>query len=161
MTKSGLTVLTNPNPELRQVSAVVTPEDLASKETQAFIDQLEVAMHEFDGVGIAAPQVGVKKRIIVVHMEDGAKTFVNPEIVSKSFRTITGEEGCLSVPGIYGLVKRSRTAKVKALTRDGKSVEMSVAELPSVIFQHEIDHLNGILFIDKVEKFTTAGQSQL
>ena len=161
MTNSGLTVLTNPHPELRRVSAAVTSADLASKETQAFIDQLEIAMREFDGVGIAAPQVGDKRRIIVALIGGRAQTFVNPELVSKSFRTAMGEEGCLSVPGVYGLVKRCRTVKVKALTRDGAPVELDCGGLEAVIFQHEIDHLDGILFIDKVEKFTSAGRSKL
>ncbi len=153
MKKSGLTVLTNPHPELRRVSSIVSAKDLASPETQAFIDQLETAMIEYDGVGIAAPQVGVKKRIIIVKMDGHVTAFVNPEIISTSFRTSLSEEGCLSVPGVFGLVKRNRHAKVKTQSRDGKEMILDTKDLTAYVFQHEIDHLNGVLFIDKVEKY--------
>lgn len=160
--KTSLHILTNPNPLLRKRSVEVTPEELAQPETQAFLDELEKAMFEYDGVGIAAPQVGVNKRFIVVNAEgNGATVFVNPEILDKSFRTAEGEEGCLSVPGIYGLVKRHKRVKVQALTREGKEVFFDLSGLPAVVWQHEIDHLNGVLFIDKVTKYTEAGTSKL
>ncbi len=161
MEKSGLAVLTNPDPNLRRVSAPVSVEDLRSPETQAFIDRMEIAMREFDGVGLAAPQVGDARRIIVVLEGERASTYVNPEIVGTSFRTAVGEEGCLSVPGVYGLVKRHRTVKVKALKRDGTPIETEAGGLDAVIFQHEVDHLNGVLFIDKVERFTDGGKGKL
>lgn len=149
-----LSILTNPNPLLRRVSAPVTSEDLASKETQAFIDDLEVAMVEHDGVGLASPQVGVAKRIIATNAHGKTQAFINPEIIEKSFRTERSEEGCLSVPGVFGFVKRHKSITVKALTRDGKEVTLKLSDLAAFVFQHEIDHLNGILFIDKVEKYT-------
>lgn len=149
-----LTILTNPNPLLRGISAPVTLEDLASKETQAFIDDFEKAMVLHDGVGLAAPQVGVTKRIIATNVHGKTEAFINPEIIEKSFRTTRSEEGCLSVPGVFGMVKRPKTITVKAFTRDGKEVVLKLSDLSATVFQHEIDHLNGILFIDKVEKYT-------
>lgn len=149
-----LTILTNPNPLLRRVSIPVIPEDLASKETQAYIDELEVAMVEHDGVGLASPQVGIAKRIISTNVHGKTEAFINPEIIEKSFRTALSEEGCLSVPGIYGLVKRHKNITVKALNRAGKEVVLKLTDLSAFVFQHEIDHLDGILFIDKVEKYT-------
>ncbi len=158
-----LTIVTNPDPRLRQRSAEVSREELALPETQAFLDELEEAMHIYDGIGIAAPQVGVSKRIIVVNLEGhgGAQVLVNPEITQRSFRMADGEEGCLSVPGIFGMVRRHRAVKAKALRRDGTEITLDLKDLPAVILQHEIDHLDGILFIDKVTKYTEAGSSKL
>lgn len=159
---TSLHILTNPDPRLRQRSEEVTPEELAQPETQAFLDELEKAMFAYDGVGIAAPQVGVFKRCIVVNAEgNGATVYCNPEILEKSFRTAEGEEGCLSVPGVYGLVKRHKRVTVRAVTRDAKVVTLELDGLAAVVWQHEIDHLNGVLFIDKITKYTKAGTSKL
>ena len=151
----SLEILKNPNPELRKKSVLVDEARFGSDELKQLGDELIEAMMDDDGIGIAAPQVGIHERIIVVNMKDtGPTVFVNPKVVSRSMSKIAFEEGCLSVPGVYGMVERPKKVKVKAKTIDGLPVTLNLKNLEAVIFQHEIDHLDGILFIDKVYKFT-------
>ena len=146
-------VLTTPNDLLRQKSRGVSVEELRSDETQKLIDEMIKSMKVENGVGLAAPQVGVHQRIIIAETKQGPKAFINPEITKSSHRKIKSEEGCLSIPGVVGIVQRNKTVSVKALDRDGKDVELEdVDGLLSIIFQHEIDHLDGILFIDRAKK---------
>lgn len=156
-----LPVLHTPNPELRVVSQAITAEDLLAAKTQTFIDALMETMAVEDGVGIAAPQVGVHERIIIVETPQGVQAFANPEIVSRSVRLVQSVEGCLSVPGVAGTVKRHSSVKVKALNRHGQPLEMKANGLLAIIFQHEIDHLDGILFIDKATQIIKDVKSRL
>lgn len=156
-----LTVLHEPNKELRVVSAPVSDTALADPRTQKLIDELIVTMIDENGVGIAAPQVGVHDRIIIVETPTGIIPYVNPEIVSRSVRMVASIEGCLSVPGTCGTVKRHSSVKVKAKTRDGEDVEVKANGLLAIIFQHEIDHLDGVLFIDRATKITKDVTSRL
>jgi len=155
-----LPILKEPNPILRQVAAPVSLDDLAAPETQALLDQMIETMFAANGVGLAAPQVGVSKRMIAVLMNEKPYVFANPEIVSSNPRKTDSEEGCLSVPETFGIVKRSRGVQVKALDRSGKPATVKVSGLPAVIFQHEIDHLNGTLFIDKVERLVESPKTE-
>jgi peptide deformylase len=148
-----LPILTNPNPILRQVAEPVETTEILSSEFQKLIDDMIETMIK-DGVGLAAPQVGVSRRLIIVKMKHGPEAFINPKIFSASIRQTKGEEGCLSIPGVWGIVKRHVKVKVKAINRRGEKVLIKASGLEAVIFQHEIDHLNGILFIDKAEKIT-------
>ena len=108
-------------------------------------------MIEKNGVGLAANQVGVLKRIIVVQTEEGPQVFVNPEIIKKSREREKDQEGCLSLPeSLYLDIKRSREVQVQALKLDGGKVKIKAKDLQARIFQHEIDHINGILIIDRV-----------
>ncbi len=150
----SLEILHEPDDRLRVKSVEISLDDLRSEETQTLIDEMFVEMRNANGVGLAAPQVGVNKRIIVVDEGKGAREYINPRITAKSFRKFDFEEGCLSVPGVWGFVHRYRSVTVKALDRHGKKVTVKGSGLLSVIFQHEIDHLDGVLFIDKVEQFT-------
>lgn len=143
-----------PNNELRVRSAEVPKADVGSDRIRRMVEELTATMREENGVGIAAPQVGIHERVIIVDHGDGATAYVNPEIVSRSFRTFLSEEGCLSVPGVWGMVKRHRSVTIKALSMDGKTVTVDAHGLEAVIFQHEIDHLDGVLFIDRAERFT-------
>lgn len=145
-------VLKNPNEKLREVSQPVQDTDLQSEEVQKLIDDLMETMKKENGVGIAAPQIGQHLRLIIAETEEGPRAFVNPKIISTSNRMIESEEGCLSVPGVYGIVKRHKNVKVKAKDRLGNPLRLKAGGLLSVIFQHEIDHLDGILFIDRAEK---------
>ncbi len=111
-------------------------------------------MYEYDGVGLAAPQVGVSLRIIVVDNGDGLIELINPVIVD-SQGTETATEGCLSIPGIFGEVERYSTVTVEGLNRNGKKIQVTGSELLGRALQHEIDHLNGILFIDRAKSITT------
>ncbi len=122
----------------------ITPEILN------FIKDMAETMYTDSGVGLAAPQVGVSKRIIIVdEEEDGLIVLINPVIV-KSEGEVVGEEGCLSIPGIYSQVKRSSKVTVKALNENGDSIEITKEGLTARALQHETDHLNGILFIDRI-----------
>ena len=114
------------------------------------IKDMAESMYASSGVGLAAPQVGVSKRIITID-EDEEKLLVllNPEII-KSEGEAVEEEGCLSVPGVYSEVKRSLKVTVKALNENGDPIEITKEGLTARALQHEIDHLNGILFIDKI-----------
>lgn len=145
-------VLKNPNKQLRQVSKPISDEDLKSPEIQKLIDDMIVSMDKARGVGLAAPQIGKGIRLIIAETDEGPTAFANPKIISTSTRMVDSEEGCLSVPGVYGIVKRHKAVKVKAKDRFGNAVRLKAGGLLSIIFQHEIDHLDGILFIDKAEK---------
>jgi peptide deformylase len=109
-----------------------------------------------NGIGIAAPQIGVHKRLIIVDIGNNQpQAFFNPIITSKSFTKTESEEGCLSVPGVFGIVKRHRAVTVKAQNISGVTQTFRVDGLSAIVFQHEIDHLDGILFIDKVLRYTS------
>jgi len=108
-------------------------------------------MYQEDGVGLAAPQVGILKRVVVVDIGDGIIELINPEIIETSGEQID-DEGCLSVIGEVGIVKRPYKVKVRAYNRKGQLFEIEGEELLARAFCHEIDHLEGILFVDKIEK---------
>ena len=109
-------------------------------------------MHKYDGLGLAGVQVGILKRIIVIDLYDDVSKFclINPEIVEKSKETVELEEGCLSYPNQFGKVVRSAKVKVKALDLNGKKVTLEAEGLLAQALQHEIDHLNGEVFKDKI-----------
>ena len=114
------------------------------------IRDMAETMYTDSGVGLAAPQVGISKRVIIIDEEkEGLMVLVNPEII-KSEGEIIDEEGCLSIPGIYSDVKRSSKVTVKALNENGEKIEITKEGLIARALQHEIDHLNGVLFIDKI-----------
>jgi peptide deformylase len=108
-------------------------------------------MFEYDGVGIAAPQVGRNIRVFIVNQRSKGVVYINPKITYTSEAVVSGEEGCLSVPDVWGIVERAKKIKVEAYDRHARKVTLDCKGLESVIFQHEIDHLDGILFIDKVK----------
>ena len=115
-----------------------------------FIKDMAETMYADSGVGLAAPQVGVSKRIIILDgEEDGLIVLINPVIV-KSEGEVVEEEGCLSIPGIYSQVRRSSKVTVKALNENGDPIEITKEGLTARALQHEIDHLDGILFIDRI-----------
>lgn len=109
-------------------------------------------MQSRDGVGLAAPQVGILKRAVVIDVGDGKIELINPEIVEESGEQ-TGSEGCLSVPGVFGEVTRPNVVTVKAQDRDGKWFKITGKELLARAFCHEIEHLDGKLFLDRVIRF--------
>jgi len=144
-----LEVRTYPDPVLTQVSLEV---ERLTAEDKKFIADLIDVMYEDEGVGIAASQVGVLKRIIVVSPQakrGTEKVYINPQILSQEGEEL-GLEGCLSVPGISAEVKRAKKIKVKAQDVKGKTLELMAEDFEARIFQHEIDHLNGKLFIDRL-----------
>ncbi len=148
-------VLISPDTKLRVISTEMTAQEISSPETEEFIKDLIETMRTENGIGIAAPQVNVHKRIIIVDTGHNKPTaFFNPKIISKSFLKIESEEGCLSVPGVFGMVKRHRAVTLSAFDIKGEESTFRVEGLMSIVFQHEIDHLDGILFIDKVSRYT-------
>ncbi|MFA5946763.1 MAG: peptide deformylase [Patescibacteria group bacterium] len=156
-----LPVLKNPNKELRVVSAPVDVSRLKTKPFNKLIADLKATMKEENGVGIAAPQTGVHDRVIIAETKDGPTAFINPEITERAFKLVDSEEGCLSVPGIWGIVKRHRSVTVKALQEDGNELTVRATGLLAIIFQHEIDHLDGILFIDRATELRKTGSSRI
>ena len=113
------------------------------------LDDMADTMYEADGVGLAAPQVGILKRVVVVDIGDGLIELINPEIIEAEGEYLDNE-GCLSVPGESGDVLRPYRVKVRALNRFGETIEIEGEELLARAFCHEIDHLDGILYVDKV-----------
>jgi len=103
-----------------------------------------------EGVGLAAPQVGELKRIIVVQTENQPRVLINPKIIKKSKEIEIIEEGCLSFPGLFLKIKRAKEVEFEALNENGEKICLKAEGLPARIFQHEIDHLDGILFIDRI-----------
>ncbi|MBW4841144.1 peptide deformylase [Paenibacillus timonensis] len=120
---------------------------------QKLLTDMADTMYDAEGVGLAAPQIGILKRVIVVDVGDehGLIELVNPEIVSTEGEQF-GPEGCLSIPGYRGDVRRAMTVTVKGLDRNGKEVTYTGSELLARAFQHEIDHLNGVLYTDVAER---------
>lgn len=114
------------------------------------IDDMFETMYEANGVGLAAPQVGIRKRLVVIDCGDDPIVLINPVVLETSGEQ-TGSEGCLSVPGKSGIVTRPNYAKVKALDEDMEEIIVEGEELLARCMLHEIDHLNGILYVDKVE----------
>ena len=147
-------ILTIPDPLLRKVSEPVTS---VNTEVKNLLDDMLETMYAAPGIGLAAVQVGVLKRIIVIDLsKDGEKKdplfIINPEITYKSDELISYEEGCLSIPNQFAEVKRPSSCKVNYLDYDGKKREINADGLLATCIQHEVDHLNGVLFIDHLSK---------
>ena len=147
-------IITAPNPWLKQVSK---PVEAVDDEARTLMDDMLETMYAAPGIGLAAIQVGVAKRIIVMDLsKDKTKPepmfFVNPELVSASDETETNEEGCLSVPDFYEEVERPRQAKIKYLDYDGNEQILDAEGLLATCLQHEMDHLEGILFVDHLSR---------
>ncbi|HKN67340.1 MAG TPA: peptide deformylase [Gemmatimonadaceae bacterium] len=133
------------DPVLRQETNVVTE---VTAELRRLVDDMFETMYEAKGIGLAAPQVGRLERLSVVDVDGARFVLFNPEIVEIDSKRIKGEEGCLSIPEIYGDVERSARVVVRAMDVEGKTYEVEGRELLSRCLQHEIDHLHGRLFID-------------
>lgn len=116
------------------------------------LDDMADTLYDSNGVGLAAPQVGVLKRIALVDVGDGLIELINPEIIAQS-GVQDGAEGCLSVPGKYGNVKRPKKVTVRATDRNGNEFEVTGEDLLARAFCHELDHLDGVVFVDKVSKY--------
>lgn len=115
------------------------------------LDNMAETMYDAEGIGLAAPQIGVPKRVVVVDIGDGLVELINPVIIAKEGEVID-QEGCLSVPNVTGEVKRAQKVVVHALDREGVLMEYEAEDLIARAFQHEIDHLDGVLFVDVAEK---------
>ncbi len=148
---------TKDDPVLRQIAVVVGENEFGSQELSSDLSDMRQVLESFDdGIALAAPQIGISKRIFIISekinqdRKDEIKnlTFINPQIKRESKKAVEMEEGCLSVRNIYGETKRKEKVTVEAQDENGKKFQYHGSGLIAQIFQHEIDHLNGILFID-------------
>lgn len=155
-----LEVLKMGHPILREVCLNVEENVIYSEKFQIFLDELVATMRASDGVGIAAPQVGVLQRVFVIEVNDNPRysnrdsfellIIINPEVKILPGPTVDSWEGCLSIPGIRGRLKRADRIELKGLDRNGKPYQRILTGFPAIVAQHELDHLNGILFIDRM-----------
>lgn len=146
-----LNILTSEDETLRKVCR---PVDKITPRVLTLLDDMKETMYRANGVGLAAPQVGILRRIVVIDIGDGIIELINPEIVSAE-GTQTDREGCLSVPDECGIVTRPNIVTVKALDRNGEPFEMRGEELLARAFCHELDHLDGKLYTDIAERMLT------
>lgn len=148
-------ILTEPNQTLRTPASPVPLEIINTPEFQALCDDMVATMYAADGIGLAAPQIGESIRLLVVGKDalENKKDLVliNPEISNYSWKTAVDEEACLSVPGVVGQVERHKSIQVCGFGRDGQPIAFSAQDFFARVLQHEHDHLNGILFIDRAQ----------
>lgn len=155
---SKLEFLPTSAPSLRERSQELELAQITTPDFQAFLDELIQKMIEARGVGLASPQIGKNIRAVVIQPDpmEMPQVFINPVITKKSEALLESEEACFSVPGKYGLVKRHKKITLEALNRHGRRVELDFKNFPAFVVQHEVDHLDGILFIDKATKVVSA-----
>ncbi|MCX4241898.1 peptide deformylase [Paraliomyxa miuraensis] len=152
-------------PVLRQRAREVSPQELASPELQTFVDDLVETMHDASGAGLAAIQVHRAIRIVAIHVQDNPRypykpnipltILVNPVLTPLSEERFDNYEGCLSVPDLRGVVSRWAELRVQALDRHGAPIDTVVRGITAGTYQHEVDHLDGVLFVDRVTDPTT------
>ncbi len=151
---SVLEILTIPDQRLKHKSSEVKLFDINLKKIVK--DMFDTLNDSGNGIGLAAPQVGVKKRIVIVDLKENNKSspviFINPVIIKESRERLVNEEGCLSIPGYYAEVERAKEVDVEWYDLEGEKVTKTFSGLFSICIQHEIDHLDGILFIDYLSK---------
>jgi len=150
-----LKILEYPDPRLRKIAAPVTS---VTPEVRKLIDDMAETMYAAPGIGLAATQVDVHKRIVVMDVSearDELRVFVNPEIITAGGEA-ENEEGCLSVPGYYDKVTRAASIRVRALDAHGKGFELDAAGMLAVCIQHEMDHLVGKVFVDRLSQLKRA-----
>jgi peptide deformylase len=153
------------HPVLRKVTEKVSAADLKSAATQQFIDDMIVTMKEYDGVGLAADQVFASKQIAVLEVAENPRypdkpkvpmtVLVNPQITPLSDETEEDWEGCLSIPDLRGRVPRYKSIHVQALDRNGKKLNFEAHDFHARVIQHEFDHLNGKVYLDRMKDFST------
>lgn len=131
------------------------PVEIIDEKTLTLLDDMAETMYEANGVGLAAPQIGILKRIVVIDIGEGLIELINPEIVAVE-GNIKDTEGCLSVPGKYGYVVRPAKVKATALNRDGEKFTIEGEGMLAKAICHELDHLDGIVFVDKVTEYIDA-----
>ena len=151
------------NPVLRMVAAPLTPREIQSPSFQKFIDDMIETMKEYDGVGLAADQVHESKQIAVLEVAENPRypnkphvpltVLINPKISPLTDEMEEDWEGCLSIPDIRGRVPRHKSIQVQALDRDGKPVEFIAVDFHARVIQHEWDHLNGKVYLDRMRRF--------
>jgi peptide deformylase len=142
-------IITVDSPKANVLRRRAQPVRVVTRQVQALIDQMLALMREAHGLGLAAPQVGVSRRVFVAHLEDRTIVLVDPEILHQEGEEI-GTEACLSIPGLLGDVPRAQRVTVRGRNRRNRFVTIEASGLLARILQHEIDHLDGVLFTDRV-----------
>jgi peptide deformylase len=151
------------HPVLRQVARKVEPAEIKTPEFQKLVDNMIETMREYEGIGLAAPQVHEGVRLAIIGIEEGrgddrsirVLPVINPEITPVGSTTAEDWEGCLSLPKLRGRVTRPDRIQVRAFDRRGNRIEFDLNGYPARVAQHEIDHLDGVLFIDRMKSFET------
>ena len=143
-----LAIRTFGDPTLRQRAREV---DKVTKAHRQLVKDMIDTMREAPGVGLAGPQIGVLERVFVYEVEDDVGALFNPRIVERSTETLTEEEGCLSLPGLAYDVERAQSVRLEGINEKGRSVTIEASDLLARVFQHEIDHLDGVLFVDHLD----------
>ncbi len=147
------------HPVLRQPARPIESKELKTALLQRLIDDMMETMQEYSGVGLAAPQVHEALRVFVAHIDPDGRgegepiAIINPEIEVVGTMMVEGYEGCLSIPDIRGMVPRAQQIRVRALDRNGKRIEINAKDFPARVIQHETDHLDGVLFLDRMRSF--------
>lgn len=147
-----LQILKEPNPLLRKKTAEVKEARFGSAGLLELVGAMKETMKAANGVGLAANQVGQDLRLFVAETDGKSYVVANPRIIKTSAKIVLMEEGCLSVPGIWGVVERPESVEVEGQNQFGKKIKIKAKGLLARVFQHEIDHLNGVLFIDKAKQ---------
>ncbi len=155
-----LPIKINPDPILRKVSTSLEENKITSPEVKKLCRDMTETMKKKDGIGLAAPQIGKNIRIITVNPPDGALCMLNPKITKRSFSKEWGEEGCLSIPETFGRVRRHKKMSCIYYNNYGKKIKMQATDMLARMIQHEIDHLDGILFIDKATNIKKSEQKE-
>jgi peptide deformylase len=153
------------HPVLRRVAESVSQETIAKLAFQQFIDDMIETMHEYDGVGLAAPQVHVSQQVAVLEVEKHPRypdapsvpltVLINPRVTVIANETVDGWEGCLSIPDLRGVVPRYRELRVEALDRHGQPLDFIAKEFHARVIQHEYDHLQGKVYMDRMSSLET------
>ncbi|MFW5888646.1 MAG: peptide deformylase [Patescibacteria group bacterium] len=146
-----LEIKTDPDPLLRKVSSPIDKDTISKEDFKQLCRDMIETMQKKDGIGLAAPQIGKNIRIIAINGDNSPFCLINPEITKRSFAKKRAEEGCLSLPNIFGEVQRHKKINCVYLDKNGKKQKIQATDLTARVLQHEIDHLDGILFIDKAE----------
>ena len=141
-------ILTHPNPALKQKAADVDPS--TDRDLERLVREMTKQMREAPGIGLAAPQLGVLKRVIVWELDDGPHALCNPRLIEVSGETEVDEEGCLSVPGISVPIARPVAIVMEGETIDARTIRIEAEELLARVLQHETDHTEGIIILDRV-----------
>ena len=143
-------IVTEEDPVLRKIASDIDLAELKTEEFSTLIQDMVETMYDAKGVGLAAPQIGLSKRIFVAESADGVIALVNAHITKRSKKNIKDEEGCLSIPGKFDKAARAKKVTIDAVTTDGKPIIFEAEGFFARIMQHEIDHLDGILYVDRV-----------
>lgn len=151
------------HPVLRQVAAPVDPAELGGPELSRLIADMLETVDAADGAGLAAPQVHVSKRVVVLQLSRtrGMEVWINPVLTPLTDERLASTEGCLSVPGLLGVVARPAAVRVEALRPDGSPLLLELEGFAAVVAQHECDHLDGVVYVDKVEPHTLGFAEEL